>query len=339
MDHSYSHISEFFEFEDINDSDKDETYVPSLYSSETNDIESISDHSGQSDVVVDGEFEVPTLVQSDELINDTVSTADNDIPQRKKLTRRRKRDESNWERNKVKKRREEGRPYVNKKGIQMRERKLQKSCGSSCKRSCSIFIGETERKGIHEYFWKMTESEKLAFYGLYTERVEKARQRTKKSDSRRTHTYHYFLPLNGKRIQVCKIFFLSTLDVSDRRITYYHTTLKNKETGVHRPKKAGKHVKTSTSEYRLQEVRAHINSYPRIHSHYRRSDTKLEYLEEGLSISIMYNDYKGNVASPVSYNVFRKVFNTEFNLTFVKPKKDRCDICLKNKKNMQNMSR
>ena len=65
-------------------------------------------------------------------------------------------------------------------------------------------------------------------------------------------------------------------------------------------------------------------------SHYIRSDSQREYLEEGLSISSMYELYvkwaKKNQKEVASKH-YTDVFNTKFNLGFFGPKKDQCDLC------------
>ena len=80
-----------------------------------------------------------------------------------------------------------------------------------------------------------------------------------------------------------------------------------------------------------QAVRDHINAFPRIESHYCRARTKKEYLDGSLSITKMYNMYCDKCdlhkQKKVKEHLYRHIFNTEFNIEFQKPKKDRCDLC------------
>lgn len=55
---------------------------------------------------------------------------------------------------------------------------------------------------------------------------------------------------------------------------------------------------------------------------YCRSNTKREYLECNL-----YELSKEGVSNRDKENIYWKVFSNELNLSFHKPKKDRCDIC------------
>lgn len=58
-------------------------------------------------------------------------------------------------------------------------------------------------------------------------------------------------------------------------------------------------------------------------SHYCRSNTKKEYLEPELTLSRMYNFYvekcQEESVVPAKSHLYRKIFNTEFNLDFHVP--------------------
>lgn len=62
-------------------------------------------------------------------------------------------------------------------------------------------------------------------------------------------------------------------------------------------------------------------------SHYCRENSTKEYLEEGMNIALMYALYEEQIEAEgavcVSHQVYERIFNTEFNYGFYKPKKDR----------------
>ena len=62
-------------------------------------------------------------------------------------------------------------------------------------------------------------------------------------------------------------------------------------------------------------IKDHINSFPRMPSHYCRSNTSRDYLESNLSISKMHSLYVEHCAglkiSPEKEHYYRKIFNTE----------------------------
>lgn len=78
----------------------------------------------------------------------------------------------------------------------------------------------------------------------------------------------------------------------------------------------------------------HINnSFPAVEPHYVRQSSKKLYLSELLNISLMYRLYKvwfeeGNFESPMAtQRQYQTIFNTKFNYSFFKPKKEQCSKC------------
>ncbi|GFO31056.1 tRNA uridine 5-carboxymethylaminomethyl modification enzyme mnmg [Plakobranchus ocellatus] len=78
-------------------------------------------------------------------------------------------------------------------------------------------------------------------------------------------------------------------------------------------------------------IKAQINKFPRVESHYCRKSTGRQYLGPQLSISKLYDLYvderKQQGIKPASKTVFESIFNPDFNLGFHVPLKDRCDFC------------
>ncbi|CAC5423890.1 unnamed protein product [Mytilus coruscus] len=101
--------------------------------------------------------------------------------------------------------------------------------------------------------------------------------------------------------------------------------------------KRGRHVKRKISDESKDRIRNHINSFPRIDSHYCRSSVKRQYLDPCLSIAKMYELYvltcNATGVIPEKYHTYKNIFNLEFNLGFHTPKKDRCDHCEEYKSN------
>ena len=87
--------------------------------------------------------------------------------------------------------------------------------------------------------------------------------------------------------------------------------------------------KNKIPEEDLNKVREHINSFPRLQSHYTRKDTHKEYLDSALNVKKMYELYSKRYENPVEEHKYRSVFTTEFNLDFFQPKKDQCMTCAK----------
>jgi len=90
----------------------------------------------------------------------------------------------------------------------------------------------------------------------------------------------------------------------------------------------GKKPTNKTSNIDINQIKKHIDSFPKMESHYCRRDTKKLYLSAELNLSVMYKLYCDNVSKPVSQSVYSKMFhNYEPRLAFYKPKKDQCTKC------------
>lgn len=86
-----------------------------------------------------------------------------------------------------------------------------------------------------------------------------------------------------------------------------------------------------TPEDVILRVKAHIESFPVVESHYTRQSSKRLYLDSNLNIQKMYNLFmekcNENQSIGVSMITYRRIFGTEYNMSFFKPKKDQCSTC------------
>lgn len=245
---------------------------------------------------------------------------------RKNLTRKRQNCPEKWVQNVRKKKREAGQEYVDIKGKTHPMRAVKTGCKNTiCRFKCSINISPDQRENIHEAFWRLSDSKKGHFYSKYVIQNLKARKRG--DTDRKIFSFEYFLEGNGGKKRVCKEFFLGTLNISSRRIYYHFSKVNNVSTGLPRSPLKGKNTKKVISPERKEEVRQHISSFPLVESHYCRSTTNKLYLESSLSLAQMYRLYCLNVENPVKFHIYSKIFNSEYNYAFHKPKKDICDKC------------
>lgn len=204
---------------------------------------------------------------------------------------------------------------------------------TKCPHKCNENFNEQERHSIHRSYWEISELEKQRQYiSSLVEDTDKALCRTKEKQSRRNKTLKFFLIKNCKRIQVCKGFFRGTLDISEMSIRT--VLIKRNDNNIILPDKRGHHppgVK-KPEESRLY-VKEHINSFPRVPSHYCQKDTSYEYLPGDLNISKMYKLYKikcnEDGVTPEKSSYYRNVFHAEFKIKFHIPRKDMCDQCFR----------
>ncbi|KAJ8926490.1 hypothetical protein NQ314_021135 [Rhamnusium bicolor] len=80
------------------------------------------------------------------------------------------------------------------------------------------------------------------------------------------------------------------------------------------------------------DVRAHIESIPKIESHYTRAHSEKQYIEGVKTITDLYRDYKTQCETEykpfVTLTMYRYIFNYEFNLAFFVSRKDQCQRCV-----------
>ncbi|KAJ8958373.1 hypothetical protein NQ314_006434 [Rhamnusium bicolor] len=78
--------------------------------------------------------------------------------------------------------------------------------------------------------------------------------------------------------------------------------------------------------YTLYPIRQHIDSVPRIPSHYCRSNTNREFIKDGLTMADLHRSYKKlrqeAQKAAGNYVLYHKIFNEGYNISFFTPKKD-----------------
>nr|CAH7750558.1 unnamed protein product [Callosobruchus chinensis] len=112
-----------------------------------------------------------------------------------------------------------------------------------------------------------------------------------KQDSRKKYRLDYCLPFFGKKLPVCKVFFLNTLVISEK---FMRTAVKKLQTTgvVEKERRGGRpRVQLERDEKIRQNISNHINLFPKVESHYCRKSTTKEYLHSDLSIPKMYSMY------------------------------------------------
>jgi hypothetical protein len=260
-------------------------------------------------------------------------------PNTKKLTRKRQKNPERWKANTRKRLRQSGQAYTSVTGQEVPARTLKKTkdC-TSCKFKCSQYVTREDQERRFEDFWKLSDSENFLYYSKTTCRFAKQRKRTEADISKKNFSYTYHVFLNDIPIRVCKQFYCGTHGISPHRISYYHEKKKDPMTGINpEADLRGKGSVAKIPEAKKEKVRQHIQSFPRVASHYCRAKTNKEYLDPLLSVARMHDLYSEQCAAagdePVTLNGYRTIFNTEFNIGFHIPKSDRCDLCEERKRN------
>lgn len=265
-----------------------------------------------------------TSVSSESFASEVVDEQTNSSSPKKT---RAKANPANWKSNRNKTQRQLGEEYEGRGRKLKAAKAVQPKDCSRCPRKCNISFSESDRQTIHCAYWKLgcTWKQRQFILNMVTS-TPKATTRTVSISSRRKESRVYCLPSNNTQVQVCQGFFLATLHISEDIVA---TALKGKLTGNIAPQpQQGKQI--NRQEIDRDVIRDHIQSFPKVASHYCRKDTNFEYLSEGLNLARMYNLYTQycaeNNMKAAKIWLYRLLFN-ESNLKFHKPRKDLCDTC------------
>ena len=175
-------------------------------------------------ISVDDSF-VTSILEEDTVrkcINDMVVAIENTVPEVKKiLSRKRKRNTSEWLVTKRKEAYERGNSYVNNEKKLIPEKDVKPPCQKECKFSCTKTINEDLRKNIFDGFYSLAREGKRMFISQSVECTNLARRTTKDDEgdlkvSKKKTSYSYSLTVNEERVKVCKVFYLGTLGISQK---------------------------------------------------------------------------------------------------------------------------
>jgi len=254
------------------------------------------------------------------------------------LTKKRKITPSAWKANQAKLAYNSGLPHVSLRGKVKPGRALKAGCNEKCKKKCHQFVSHETRKELFDKYWGLkNKSLQWNFLSKLTS-TEKVKRRVVEMDEDekfyRSNTHRYFLPdSNNDRFYVCQKMFIDTFDVSVRvvRTAIYKNS----------PDKRGQHPShRKLSKDLVDGVKLHIKSFPMVESHYCRADSNRKYLDEHLNVAKMHRLYLmgKNTEDPdvASQRQYRDIFNSYFNLSFFKPKKDQCADCAEWKSSEEN---
>lgn len=224
-----------------------------------------------------------------------------------------------WMQNIRKKKRQSGKAYVTKRGKLIKER-LPKSVNCNCRHKCIEQINNEERIAINAEFWELSDYAKQQMYLSQCIQLKKCK-RALVGGSRRDKTLTYTL----RSKQVCKQFFLKTLNISDGAISVFIKKSDCQEV-IDKRGHHGRHKKIDVETRRI--IKEHIESFPAVESHYTRSKSKRLYLASNLNISKMFQLFnEKHEGNSIKENMYRRIFCNEYNYSFHKPKKDTCYTC------------
>lgn len=278
-----------------------------------------------------GEQDVPDIMEQE---NEGDGEIEN--PEKDKRVKKKKQAPKNWKKNVVKQLRNSGQAYtsVSKSKKTFDKKSLKQPCGDKCRLQCSSKFTNEERQKILDEYWSLGDIEKQRSFLLKNMITVNPKYRYKREGSHRKENKAFYYNKDGKQIRVCKKFFMATLDISSRPLrTVINKTSTTTEASVAGDMrgKHGNHFKVPDAV--KDGIRRHIESIPRIESHYCRSNTSREFIDGGKSIADLHRDYikqcqETHTPYSDSYLMYNQIFNTEYNISFFTPKKDQCETCV-----------
>lgn len=248
---------------------------------------------------------------------------------------RRSKQSNTWQKNVRKNARLQGNSFIDPQGNVRPLKEMGSPC-SNCRLKCYERLTDQLRETFFDKFYQLGSARlKWEFILNYTRTIG-----TKKfnENSRRQYSRQFFIGTgvhthgSEEMEKVCKTMFLSTLAISDSMIRKAHDKILNKD-GILHDNLRGGHVRKVSDLRREQRnmVHEHINSFPKVDSHYSRENCVKQFLDSELSVAKMYSMYVQYIPDPtfmVTERLYRDIFNTDFNLSFHTLKKDACDKCI-----------
>ncbi|XP_072389593.1 uncharacterized protein [Diabrotica undecimpunctata] len=260
---------------------------------------------------------------------DSYRSSGNYIP---KKGRKRTKNPSQWKQNKLKRRRNTGKSYVSmsqtKKTIPARC--LKEPCTEKCRLKCTTNINIECRYDLFKKFWDLGDlSKQRAYISASMIDIQPKYKYSNAQRPRHNNKAFHFI-VNNTTIRVCKTFYKATLDISDRMIFTVQNKMNNND--FSQTDFRGRHDSHRKISPELRAaIIEHIQSIPKIESHYLRASTTKEYIDGSKNIKDLFNDFKlkqeNDNRDAGTYSKYYKIFTTEFNLSFFQPKKDQCDLC------------
>lgn len=235
----------------------------------------------------------------------------------------------------TKKRKKTGRTEDVMKKLRLSSHEQGAPC--NCSRfKCFEVINANNRRNIIQYFNSLgsVNEQNLYLSGLINVYDVQRRRSRKIGDETNFHTAAYSYKIrvkdeeNNKDVPVCFQAFISLHGITKGKVEYLQKSFKT--TGKAPVDLRGKHENHKKIAPETKEkVFNHINSFKERLSHYSLTDSRKIYLPEDLTIKKMYQMFTEENSNEklVSYESYRHIFNTQFNIAFGYPRMDTCSTC------------
>lgn len=187
------------------------------------------------------------------------------------------------------------------------ENNVKSACGEKCVNKCSSHFGQEDRIAINTSYWNFSWQEQHSFVRAHSATVVPKKRRTNE--------------LDNTKVEVCKIFLLTTLDYEKTNDRILHNDFTDGSID-----KRGKHQKTPSIE--RDTLTQHVESFNPLNHHYRREHAPFRrYLPSDISIVQMHKHFCDTYPNKkVSYELHREHMK-KMNISFTRLGNEECETC------------
>lgn len=257
-------------------------------------------------------------------------------------TRKRIRNPSEHKANVKKRKVQTGQEYVSRSGKIKKQKNFAAQNNCRCKRNCAEHIDALRQHEIFNSFYNLPNwTQKTLFLRSLVKicSVKENLNPVINLKSKNFHNKYYLSDRFGIQHQVCLNFILNCLCITQTKMFHATKSFLSNETA----KDLRGNISTrKTKDSDIDFIKDFISEFPTYESHYKVSRSDKKYLSPFLNIKRMYREYclkcKFMKKKVVKEWKFRHIFNTEFNLSFARPKVDTCRKCDRFKVKLQSQN-
>lgn len=203
-------------------------------------------------------------------------------------------------------------------------------CENTCVFKCTQNLSYDQRCNLNHEFWKKSWIDRRSYVLTTCERLETKRKTAgAELNSKRTKTFQYFLlGEEGKKVRVCKKFFLTTLGYHEKNDRFIFEALSKTPKSQISPVLDKRGKRTPANYIPKDEIISHILSFQPEVAHYRREHApKTLYLPSDINVTLMHNDFlEKHPESKCSYDVYRCQVK-KMKISFAKLGHEECETC------------
>lgn len=213
------------------------------------------------------------------------------------------------------------------KSSQHNQKKFDAQVNCVCQKGCATHIDVMRQMHIFEEFNKLETWPKQTLFirSLIVMNPVKENLNPIIVHRKKENVYNYhFIDEKGSLTQVCSSFFVKVLQIKRKQVFRAMSSMKTNPNAIERRGSSRSSKNACLNKQYLKEFIDKFVTYENRHS-------SVKYLHPRLNIRKMYQFYQENCVfrkrNILSEAVFRCVFKSKFEFSFVRRTKSNCDVC------------